>query len=70
MTPHTHYKVKHKTSKEKIVTIEEWVELSARSNNWTIIERLTNPVKAEMPVANKAALKTEMPVGNPPKEKE
>ncbi len=67
---HTHYKVKHKTGKEKTVTIEEWIELSARSNNWTIIERLSNPVKAEMPVANKAALKTEMPVGNPPKEKE
>lgn len=48
---HTHYKVKHKTGKEKTVSIEEWIALSTRSNNWTIIERLTSHAKAEMPVA-------------------
>lgn len=48
---HTHYKVKHKTGKEKTVSVEEWIALSTRSNNWAIIERLTSPAKAEMPVA-------------------
>lgn len=62
MATYTHYTIRHKVSKtEKKVTVDEYQELTARSQNWQIIDRHTESKTAvEKPVAMKVELKSEV----------
>ena len=72
MTEIKFYTIKHKNSdKTRVVSVEEWLQISARSQGNKIVARhATDPRgKEEMPVARPMAKpKEEMPVGNPVKE--
>ena len=69
------YTIKHKNSdKTRVVSVEEWLTLTTRSQGNKIVARHENDPrgkKDELPVAKPLfKAKEEMPVGNPPKEKE
>ena len=63
MATYTHYTIMHKVSKtEKKVTIDEFQELTRRSQNWQIIDRHTENKPVDKPVAAKTETKPEVKV--------
>ena len=70
------YTIKHKNTPDRtsVVSVAEWLEISTRAQGYKIVARHENDPrgkKEEMPVAKPLfKAKEEMPVGNPPKEKE